>query len=101
MRISDWSSDVCSSDLISRLGFCRSGFSRELSPRILHLPKIISILGRLHLPPRHEPQRRRVDSIPQPAHLARAVIEHVPQLAVAVPRTHLAAVHPAIGRAHV
>src|SRR3546814_10760151 len=71
------------------------------SPRILHLPKIISIPGRLHLLPRHEPQRRRVDAIPQHAHLARAVIEHVPQVAVAVHRKHLGADHPVRRIAHL
>src|SRR3546814_4602621 len=51
------------------------------------LPYTTLCRSRLHLLPRHEPQRRRVDAIPQPAHLARAVIEHVPQVAVAVHRS--------------
>src|SRR3546814_2128556 len=45
MRISDWSSDVCSSDL------CRSGFSRELLP----LPLPLRRQGEGRAPPLRRP----------------------------------------------
>src|SRR5690606_26593524 len=76
---------------ISRFCFRRSGGSRELLSRITHLLHVITIPRRRHLLERHEPQRRRVDAVPQPARLARPVLEHVAEMAVAVHRTPLGA----------
>src|SRR3546814_18931838 len=84
MRISDWSSDVCSSDLSSILGRCRDGdfgirfqmdmlerhgltgvFFVDPMPALVYGPKIIAeivrpIVARGHEVPLHRSEERRV-----------------------------------------
>src|SRR3546814_12290239 len=48
MRISDWSSDVCSSDLLGAFGFAEHRFERagDLVERFLRGPDLVAILAR-------------------------------------------------------
>src|SRR3546814_7902366 len=71
MRISDWSSDVCSSDL---------------SWTFLHLVQVRAVALGLHFLARNESQRGRVDAIAVPAAIGRPIGEHMAQVAVAMRR---------------
>src|SRR3546814_12107234 len=58
MRISDWSSDVCSSDLLLAAGFERSGpAASALSDPIVDTPMVVT-LDQLR-PYDHDPRKKR------------------------------------------
>src|SRR5262245_2292034 len=64
---------------------------------ILHLVQVSPITLGLHVVAMDEPQRGRVDAIAQSAAVAWSVGKYVPEMAVAVHRSHLGARHAVRG----
>src|SRR3546814_12689651 len=68
MRISDWSSDVCSSDLPTRPALIRTAITRTPTPRTLAHTRILPLTLRAHtliphtrqLPPQRRPHPNQV-----------------------------------------
>src|ERR1051325_1323011 len=60
---------------------------------ILHLVQVSPVTFGFHIVPMDESQRGRVDAIAQSAAVLRTVGKHVPEMAVAMGRTHLGADH--------
>src|SRR5262249_5594619 len=69
----------------------RGPFTRSTS--VLHLIQVSSIALGLHVIATDEPQRGRVDTISHAASIRWPIGENVPEMAVAVRRSHLRAGH--------
>src|SRR5215471_6429906 len=73
-----------------------SGLREPHDPRtsnVFHLVKISAVALGLHVVAVDKPQRRRVDAVAQAAAVCRAVGKDVPEMAVAMRRSHLGADH--------
>src|SRR3546814_7999674 len=74
MRISDWSSDVCSSDLQSRSVYARSGLPRRFAPRNDDGKRSGRLLGRQIT---NQPAQRRGQFLAMHHHVDHPVIEQI------------------------